>query len=316
MRKPDHAEYVAAWMERAAKDASVTSLLLMFEGAWSSLCRRAESAVGQVVLESISELVLSKSVEQHRFLSPLKLEGNGVSSKLISKSAGAMEKRELQEGLCFMLAELLTVIGDLTDQVLTPGLYDELSRITLGSTTQSDPLPPNPPARQATPKKKEEETSMTTESYLVPTGIRNLDAIMDGGFLRGSSTAIVGPPGSGKTILAQQIAFHNATPERPVLYFSTLSEPGAKTLFYLNKLSFCDPQKINNCIHFVDLGVLLRTKGLQQAIKIFVERIKEVKPALIVVDSFRVFEDLASSPEELRKFSYELVVNIMTRPGR
>ena len=36
--------------------------------------------------------------------------------------------------------------------------------------------------------------------------------------------------GSGKTVLAQQLCFHNASPKRRVLYFNTLSEPAAKTL--------------------------------------------------------------------------------------
>ena len=36
---------------------------------------------------------------------------------------------------------------------------------------------------------------------------------------------IIGRPGTGKTILAQQYLFRNATKERPALYLSTVSEP-------------------------------------------------------------------------------------------
>jgi circadian clock protein KaiC len=39
--------------------------------------------------------------------------------------------------------------------------------------------------------------------------------------------------------------------------------------------------------------------------------VKEVKPAIVVIDSFKVFDDLAKSQEELRKFSYEIAVNLM-----
>ena len=41
------------------------------------------------------------------------------------------------------------------------------------------------------------------------------------------------------------------------------------------------------------------------------EHVKRVKPAIVVIDSFKVFDDLAQSREELRKFGYELAVNLM-----
>lgn len=302
MQKTDHAAFVGAWMEEAAKDVPTVSQLLSFQAAWGALLRRAESAVGEITLESIAQLVHANSVERHPFLSQMTLQGTDISGKALADSAGALEKGALQEGLRFMLVELLAVIGDLTDEVLTPGLYDELSRIRPGSKIQRLDRP-----------EKTAGATMTREDSLVKTGIRNLDAMLSGGLIKGSSTAIAGPPGSGKTILAQAISFHNATPSNQVLYFSTLSEPGAKTLFYLNKFSYCDPGKINESIHFVDLGILLRAKGLPHTLELIQERLKKIKPALVVVDSFKVFEDLAASTEELRKFSYELVVNLMTR---
>jgi circadian clock protein KaiC len=41
------------------------------------------------------------------------------------------------------------------------------------------------------------------------------------------------------------------------------------------------------------------------------EHIKKVKPAIVVVDSFKALDDLAESHQELRKFGYELAVNLM-----
>lgn len=143
------------------------------------------------------------------------------------------------------------------------------------------------------------------------TGVRNLDALLKGGVPRGSVTVIGGSPGSGKTITTQQICFHNATPENPVLYFSTLSEPTAKTLRYLKPFSFFDRSKLDTAIRFVDLGVILRAKGLEEASQLIMAEVKKVKPSIVVIDSFKVFDDLAKSKEELRKFGYELAVNLM-----
>jgi len=62
----------------------------------------------------------------------------------------------------------------------------------------------------------------------IQTGIRNLDELLGGGLPKGSVTVLGGPPGAGKTILAQQICFHGVTARQRVLYFNTLSEPTAR----------------------------------------------------------------------------------------
>ncbi|MGA9523513.1 MAG: ATPase domain-containing protein [Myxococcaceae bacterium] len=146
---------------------------------------------------------------------------------------------------------------------------------------------------------------------LIETGVRNLDAVFAGGLPKGSATVIAGPPGSGKTILTQQICFHNASARQPVLFFNTLSEPTAKTLRYLKPFSFFDAKQIGAGVQFHDLGGLLRQNGLEVASRLIMEEVKRVKPAIVVIDSFKALEDFAISREELRKFSYELAVNLM-----
>ncbi|HMJ52534.1 MAG TPA: ATPase domain-containing protein, partial [Polyangiaceae bacterium] len=150
-----------------------------------------------------------------------------------------------------------------------------------------------------------------TATVRLETGVRNLDALFTDGLPKGSATIIAGPPGSGKTILTQQICFQNASPKNRVVYFSTLSEPTAKTLRYLKRFTFFDAKKLDESIKFVDLGVLLRTKGLSDLFKLIMETVKQVKPTIVVIDSFKAFDDLAKSAEELRKFGYELAVNLM-----
>ncbi len=143
------------------------------------------------------------------------------------------------------------------------------------------------------------------------TGVRHLDDMLNGGLPKGTITVLAGPPGAGKTILAQQIAFHNASPKSKVLYISTLSEPTAKTLRYLSQFDFFDPLKLEAGVHFVDLGSILRAKGVEEASRLILGHVKKIKPSIVVIDSFRVFDDLARSKEDLRKFGYELAVHLM-----
>ncbi len=145
----------------------------------------------------------------------------------------------------------------------------------------------------------------------VSSGVRNLDALLNGGFPKGSTTIVGGTPGAGKTTLVQQICFHHASPNERVLYFNTLSEPTAKTLRYMSQFGFFDRTKLTGGVEFVDLGIILRTQGVDEVSKLVMAHLKRVKPAMVVIDSFKVFDDLTTSKEELRKFAYELAINLM-----
>ncbi|CAN5842394.1 circadian clock protein KaiC [soil metagenome] len=146
----------------------------------------------------------------------------------------------------------------------------------------------------------------------VQTGVRNLDALLKGGLPKGAVAILAGAPGAGKTILAQQIGFHHASPKHRVLWFGTLSEPTSKSLLYLSRFSFFDAAKVSaGSVQFVDLGVIRRGKGLDEAIALIMQSVKTVKPSMVFIDSFKVFDDLAGSREEQRKFAYELAIQLM-----
>jgi circadian clock protein KaiC len=145
----------------------------------------------------------------------------------------------------------------------------------------------------------------------VTTGVPNLDDLLNGGLPKGSVTVVSGPPGSGKTILTQQVCFHNASAKNRVLWFGTLSEPTAKVLRHLQPFSFFDQKKVDAMINFVDLGALLHTQGLKATSALILQHVKKLKPAIVVIDSFKAYDDVANSKEELRKFVYGLVVDLM-----
>src|ERR687896_214235 len=61
-------------------------------------------------------------------------------------------------------------------------------------------------------------------------GNAEADHILGGGFPANSINIIMGHPGSGKTVFAEQLIFDNAGDGRPILYFTTLSEPSPKII--------------------------------------------------------------------------------------
>src|SRR5688500_9459508 len=80
------------------------------------------------------------------------------------------------------------------------------------------------------------------------TGVPGFDAVVGGGLPEFSFNLIAGSPGAGKTTMAQQIVFANATVERPALYFTVLGEPTLKMLRYQRRFSFFDPALVGSAV--------------------------------------------------------------------
>src|SRR5688572_7711587 len=89
---------------------------------------------------------------------------------------------------------------------------------------------------------------------LLPTGVPGFDTVLAGGLPEFSFNLITGTPGAGKTTLAHQIMFTNASAARPALYFTVMGEPPIKMLRYQQQMAFFDPTKVGDSVHFVDLS--------------------------------------------------------------
>ncbi len=141
----------------------------------------------------------------------------------------------------------------------------------------------------------------------ISTGNSEMDKILKGGFPVNSINVIMGQPGTGKTIFAEQMIFHHARQEdRPILYLTTLSEPMSKILTYLQRFTFFDPEKVGSSIHYRDIGFDLTEKGIGALNDHLKEALHLLSPKIIVVDSFKALHDLAESPPEMRRMLYEL----------
>jgi circadian clock protein KaiC len=145
-------------------------------------------------------------------------------------------------------------------------------------------------------------------------GSDRLDAILGGGLPRNGIVLIGGNPGSGKTILAQQFVFHNASPDRPAMYLTTVSEPLEKILRYGQSLDFFDPSALGTTVIYEDLGRTLNEDGLAGAMACITELLKQNRPALVVIDSFRALQTYAADPETFRRFLHELAGRLSALP--
>ena len=108
----------------------------------------------------------------------------------------------------------------------------------------------------------------------LPTGVPGLDEILGGGLPEYSFNIIAGAPGSGKTTLAHQIMFANATAEFPALYFTVLGEPAIKMLRYQQQFSFFDASKLDGAIRFVNLSHLILEEDLGAVLDAIIKEVE------------------------------------------
>ncbi len=144
------------------------------------------------------------------------------------------------------------------------------------------------------------------------TGVPDLDAVLGGGLPEYSFNIIAGAPGSGKTTLAHQIMFANATPDRPALYFTVLGEPTLKMFRYQQQFDFYDASKVEESVRFINMSDTVLEGDLGSVLEQIKSEVEAASPALVFVDSFRTLirkvQSTPASELELQAFVQRLAL--------
>ena len=146
------------------------------------------------------------------------------------------------------------------------------------------------------------------------TGVLGLNEILGGGLPEYSFNILAGAPGSGKTTLAHQIMFANATPDRPAIYFTVLGEPAIKMLRYQQQYSFFDAAKLDKAVRFINLSQVVLDKDLGAVLDAIIQEVEASNPGVVVVDSFRTVlrkaQGSSTTDVELQGFIQRLALHL------
>ncbi len=132
--------------------------------------------------------------------------------------------------------------------------------------------------------------------------------MLNGGLEPGSVVVVAGAPGTGKTILAQQMCFARATAEHKCIYYTTMSEPHNKLVRHLKEFSFFDPQSLGPRVEYIHMSDFLRPErqgGLEALIAEIVRKTLDEEPSTVVVDSAKMLGDFVDK-QDLRRALYDL----------
>jgi circadian clock protein KaiC len=149
----------------------------------------------------------------------------------------------------------------------------------------------------------------------LPSGHEPLDSVLGGGLPANAISILMGLPGTGKTILAQQYVFRNGTSERPAVYFSTVSEPLEKIVRFGQSLDFFDRSAVGRSVFYEDLGSTVSSDGLAGVTKQITAVLRDRHPGLVVIDSFKALHAFAGSDGEFRRFLHELAGRLSAYPA-
>lgn len=147
---------------------------------------------------------------------------------------------------------------------------------------------------------KLDKVDLKEENYVrIDTGFLELNEILGGGLMKGSSILISGEPGIGKTTLLFQIAL-NISKEKKVLFVS-----GEESTLQISSRIKRLTNEIPNNLFFV----------YENDIQNILEIIKSIKPEVFILDSIQAIkseelESSSGSPSQVR-YIIDLIVNLI-----
>lgn len=142
----------------------------------------------------------------------------------------------------------------------------------------------------------------------IRSGIEGLDTILAGGFIPGGITIVQGRPGTGKTILANQMCFYHARSGGRALYVTLLAESHARMFMHLDSLAFFDRAAIPDRVYYVSAFAVLEADGLRGLLTLLRREVQAHNATLLVLDGLVAAERKAGSDLEFKKFIHGLQV--------
>lgn len=154
----------------------------------------------------------------------------------------------------------------------------------------------------------ERESAATSDLERVPTGLPGLDLILRGGLFRGGVYMLLAAPGSGKTILGNQIAFHHVASGGRVAYVTLLTESHARLFASIQHFEFFDAAAVGVGLKYLTGYQAFEKENVKGLLRVLKQIVQEHQATLLVVDGLVVSGAGGEVDVEQKKFIHELQV--------
>jgi circadian clock protein KaiC len=140
------------------------------------------------------------------------------------------------------------------------------------------------------------------------TGVAGLDKLLHGGLLAGSSTALLGPPGSGKTLLGLHFLAEGARQGERGLYFG-LNESPALTIDAGDQVGLKLKELVGQ-----DLVQVIWQPALEETLDVLANTlltaVREGKPQRLFLDGLDALDDVSINSERMPLFFTALMTEL------
>lgn len=137
-----------------------------------------------------------------------------------------------------------------------------------------------------------------------PSTVAGLDDILRGGLFEGGVYILEGPPGVGKTTLANQMAYNHASAGHKTLYVTMLAESHARMVQHMSHQTFFRKAAVNAFVFYVSGYRELENEGLKGVLSLLRSELARSGATLLVVDGLVV--SAQGIDEGVRQFVHEL----------
>jgi circadian clock protein KaiC len=145
-----------------------------------------------------------------------------------------------------------------------------------------------------------------TASARRPTGIAGLDRILEGGLLTSGVYIVQGPPGAGKTILANQACFHHASTGGHAVYVTLLAESHSRMFGHLRRMAFFNEAVIPDHVYYIGGYSTLASEGLEGLVTLIRGAIQKHKATLLIVDGLISAQESSATDRDFKTFLVEI----------
>ncbi len=135
----------------------------------------------------------------------------------------------------------------------------------------------------------------------IHTGCNGLDWLTRGGVPAGSLLLVAGDPGSGKTILAHQIA-STLGPEERTVYLTALVEAHGTIQAQIAAFDFFGPSTVGRQLYYASVHAAFKERGLEAVRVHITEFARNQNASLVVLDGLHALKASAEDPSEYHRF--------------